>query len=73
MNIVTITNISKEINFMFVSREPITWTVVRDYLESIEKDINPENTLDLEINRLGLYSNRLNKFVNYKVNFIEEV
>ena len=73
MNLVQITNMSKEINYMFVSKLPITNEIVQEYLESIEEDVYPANNLDLEINRLGLYSNSLSKFVIYKVNFIQEV
>jgi len=65
MKLVTITNLSKDL--MFKTNEPVTDEVVAEYL--YKKD----QSLQLEISPWGLYSNKFEDYIEYKVNFIEEV
>jgi len=67
MKLVTITNLSKDFDFVFVSNEPVTEEVVGNYL--YKKD----QTLQLEVTPWGLYSNKFEDYIEYKVNFVEEV
>lgn len=67
MKIVTITNVSKDFNYVFISQNPVTEQVVKGYLEK------QDNTLKMKIYPAGIYSNTLNQFIEYNVNFVEEV
>jgi len=67
MYIARISNVSNDFQYIFVSKHQITQDDVITYLNS------KDESLDLEVNRLGLYSNLLNKFITYKVNTIEEI
>lgn len=67
MKLITIKNISKFMDFVFVSNNPVTDEVVKNYLESKDK------SMGLVIYPAGLFSNQLNHYIDYSVNFVEEL